>query len=227
MGNLTLIHSNLHNSRQRWRWAPELNGEQPQRPSTMMMGQPTAYTKPTLQAEDNDEDKHQGLIITKSSTHYDDGNDPAPSQAVDYRSWVNALNDWRQYSHQRNRPMPRRNHPTSPPPYMKPLSYNADKFLNVGAIWGVASGYGCMVLVLRWCGFPGTCTVQYSPENTGCGVRLRVRYMRVSGTNPDGECTLVIFICRRDEAKLIESWRWGLLSHCTILRRFVKRLLQT
>ena len=59
----------------------------------MMMGQPTAYTKPTLQAEDNDEDKHQGLIITKNSTHYDDRNDPAPSQAVDYRSWVNALND--------------------------------------------------------------------------------------------------------------------------------------
>ena len=43
--------------------------------------------------------------------------------------------------------MLRRNHPTSAAPYTKPLSYNAEKLLNVGAIWGVASGYGCMVLV--------------------------------------------------------------------------------
>ena len=45
-------------------------------------------------SDDNDEDKHQSLIINKNSTHDDDGNDPAPFQAVDYRSWVNsALND--------------------------------------------------------------------------------------------------------------------------------------
>ena len=55
-----------------------------------MMGQPSAHTKLTPTADVNDEDKHQGLIITKDSTHYDDGND---SHVVDYRSWVNALND--------------------------------------------------------------------------------------------------------------------------------------
>ena len=41
---------------------------------------------------------------------------------------------------------------TSLQPYMKPPLYNAEKllkFCNVGAIRGVASGYGCMVLVLR------------------------------------------------------------------------------
>ena len=113
--------------------------------------------------------------------------------------------------------MPRRNHPTSAAPYTKPLSYNDEKLLNVGAIWGIANGYGCMVLVLRWCGFSGICTMQYSPENSVCDVLLRVRYMRVSSTNSDGECTL-IFICRRDEAKLsgIQRLGWGLLSHYTI-----------
>ena len=58
-----------------------------------MMGQPSAHTKPTPTADVNDEDKHQGLIIMKNGTHEDDGNDSAPSQAVDHRSWVNALND--------------------------------------------------------------------------------------------------------------------------------------
>ena len=83
--------------------------------------------------------------------------------------------------------------------------------------------YGVGVSVMR---FPRIFTLQYSRENSGCGVLLRVRYMRVSSTNSDGECTLY-FICRRDEAKFSESWRWGLLCPCTILRSFVKRLLQT
>ena len=44
-----------------------------------------------------------------------------------------------------------------------------------------------------WCSmmrFPWICT---SPENSGCGVLLRVRYMRVSSTNSDGECTFILF----------------------------------
>ena len=106
-------------------------------------------------------------------------------------------------------------HASSQPPNIRStFSYNAEKFLNVGAIWGIASGYGCMVLVVRWCGFHGICTVQYSPENSGYDVLLRVRHMWVSGTNSDGECTL-IFICRRDEAKLSGIRRWGLLSYST------------
>ena len=36
-------------------------------------------------------------------------------------------------------------------------------------------------------------TVQYSPENSGCGDLLRVRYMRVNCTNSDVKCTLIFF----------------------------------
>ena len=63
----------------------------------MMMGQPGHNPPLTLsqppKSDDNDEYKHQDLIIMNNGTHDDDGNDPAPSQAVDYRSWVNSLND--------------------------------------------------------------------------------------------------------------------------------------
>ena len=54
----------------------------------MMMEQPGHNPPLTLsqppKTYDDDEDKPQGLIIMKNGTHYDDGNDPAPSQAVDY-----------------------------------------------------------------------------------------------------------------------------------------------
>ena len=46
--------------------------EQPQRPSTMMTGQPSTHTKPTPKSDVIDEDKHQGFIVTKNSTYDDD-----------------------------------------------------------------------------------------------------------------------------------------------------------
>ena len=47
--------------------------DQPQRPTTMMTGQPTTHTKPTSKSDDIDEDKHQGLTVTKNITHDEDG----------------------------------------------------------------------------------------------------------------------------------------------------------
>ena len=85
----------------------------------------------------------------KNGTHDDDGNDTAPSQAVDYRSWVNALND--DANSHINATGPCLVAITQHPQHLtrNPLSYNAEKLLNVRAIWGVANGYGCKVLVLR------------------------------------------------------------------------------
>ena len=129
-------------------------------------------------------------------------------------SWVLACS-WRcHYRHQCTTPCLHFVTTSQQPQHLtrNPFSYNTEKllkFCNEGVIWGKASGYECMVLMLRWCGYP-------DPENSECGVLLRVRYMRVSSTNSIGECTL-IFICRRDEAKLSGIRRWVLLvGHSTI-----------
>ena len=60
------------------RLAPERDGEQPQRPTTMMTGQPSTHTKPISKSDDIGEDKHQGLTVTKNNAHDDDGTNPAP-----------------------------------------------------------------------------------------------------------------------------------------------------
>ena len=52
-----------------------------QRPSTMMTGQPSTHTKQTPKSDDIDEDKHQGLIVTKNST-YDDDRTTLPMQCI-------------------------------------------------------------------------------------------------------------------------------------------------
>ena len=124
----------------------------------MMMGQlghnPSLTLSQSSKAEDNDEHKHQGLIISKNSTHDDDGNDRAPSQAVDHRSWVNALNDDANTHINPTGPclVATTQHPQHL--YTKPLSYNAEKLLNVMAIWRVASGYvygvGASVMRFPW-----------------------------------------------------------------------------
>ena len=49
-----------------------------------------------------------------------------------------------------------------------------------------------MASVLRWCGFPGICTLWYSPEHPGCGVP-KCGVCGESGTNSTRECFLILF----------------------------------
>ena len=79
----------------------------------------------------------------------------------------------------------------------KPLLYSAEKllkFCKVGAIKGGASGYGRMVLVLRFC---GVCTLRCSPEHPGCSVLIWVRRMWVRVVYQFRPLGYTYFICIR------------------------------
>ena len=174
-------------------------GISPNPPATMMTGQPSTH-KSTSKTDDNDDDnlKLQSFTEKKNSTHDDDGSTQHSPHVVDLGCLL-ALDD--DASTDINVPL----HAciSSQPPNMRSTLQETpfrtlprkSKFCNVGAtsIWGVASGYECMVSVLR-----------YSPqaEHPGCGVLVRVQCMWVSSTN---ECTLILF-CRRDEAKVLGIW---------------------
>ena len=67
-----------------------------------------------------------------------------------------------------------------------------------------------MASVLRWCGFPGICTLRYSPEHPGCGVH-KCGVCGESGTNSTRECFLILFadaVNKGVTAKESEISRW-------------------
>ena len=112
--------------------------EQSQRPTTMMTGEPYSHTtpSPTLPHAVY----HGFLLLTMTP----EPRLPAPRHNYGWTTQRAQNFIW------------------------KPLLYSAEKllkFCNVGAIKGGASGYGCMVSVLRWC-------VQ-------CSVLVRLKCMRV------------------------------------------------